>query len=416
MSNLFKGWNKENLAVAALARKNMDFSVCNKFYCLGNQEIERNFPFNFISKEDNIASGVLKLDKDFSKASLNTSQSLSVSKWSKLKESVLTKTGQIHRRRKFVISQGLLNWIKEFSPDVLYTQLSSFELIEFAEKLQSRLEKPLIIHMMDDWPSTITNLQSGIFRFYWDYRINKSFRHLISKARLLMSISDAMSEAYMARYGKKFVPFHNPIEIERWLPYAKKDWQVNGIFRIIYTGRIGTANNKSLFFIADAINSMNQSGVRIEFNIYSPDFETNDAEKMMKYKGIQIFKSVAYSAMPELLANSDLLILSLDFDTEGLKFAQYSMPTKASEYMISGTPVLVFASMQTALAKYASSEGWAYVVSDYSAIALTDAIDKLMKDKSLRIRISEKAKITAIKNENASTVRERFRESFIFSS
>ena len=41
-----------------------------------------------------------------------------------------------------------------------------------------------------------------------------------------------------------------------------------------------------------------------------------------------------------------------DFDKKSISFLKYSMPTKASEYMISGTPVLVYSHGETAVSKF----------------------------------------------------------------
>ena len=46
LSNLFWGWNIENIAVASSEIFSPDVSVCNKYYYLGYQEIKWKFPFN----------------------------------------------------------------------------------------------------------------------------------------------------------------------------------------------------------------------------------------------------------------------------------------------------------------------------------------------------------------------------------
>ena len=59
--------------------------------------------------------------------------------------------------------------------------------------------------------------------------LNIEFRNLLDKSSALMSICDAMSEEYKIRYNKDFIPFHNPIEIEQWLEYARTQWDNNKI-------------------------------------------------------------------------------------------------------------------------------------------------------------------------------------------
>jgi glycosyltransferase involved in cell wall biosynthesis len=118
--------------------------------------------------------------------------------------------------------------------------------------------------------------------------------------------------------------------------------------------------------------------------------------------------------MPALLSSYDLLFLPLDFDESGMSYAKFSMPTKVSEYMISGTPILVYADKRTALAKYALKYGWACVVTESSEKVLTDALNKLFSNISLRKELAEKAKKIVIQNHDADIVRENFQKYFVF--
>src|SRR5450755_3342749 len=69
MTNLFKGWDKESIAVAAENMHNLNFAVCNKYYQLGSLETIRRFPFNLNRWGKYIKSGVIyekKIDKSAS--------------------------------------------------------------------------------------------------------------------------------------------------------------------------------------------------------------------------------------------------------------------------------------------------------------------------------------------------------------
>jgi hypothetical protein len=51
-----------------------------------------------------------------------------------------------------------------------------------------------------------------------------------------------------------------------------------------------------------------------------------------------------YADLPEIYSSADILVIANDFDEKAICFLRYSMPTKASEYMISGTPSGIFSS------------------------------------------------------------------------
>lgn len=52
LSNLFKGWEKDKIAVAATGHLmyNVTTDVCDIYYQLGNKEFKWRFPFNLIQR------------------------------------------------------------------------------------------------------------------------------------------------------------------------------------------------------------------------------------------------------------------------------------------------------------------------------------------------------------------------------
>jgi hypothetical protein len=171
----------------------------------------------------------------------------------------------LHFKRRYAISKEVLDWINDYSPDIIYSQLSNIELISFVNDLQRKLMLPVAIHMMDDWPVTIR--KPGFFQTYWHKRIDREFRYLLSKATVLMSISESMSVEYLKRYGYSFVPFHNPIDMKFWGAFSKTSYSANTPFVILYAGRIGTGIKHCLLDIAEAIKALASAAVKIEFHI-----------------------------------------------------------------------------------------------------------------------------------------------------
>lgn len=408
LSNLFQDWPKEKLALASTSnlRINADFSICDNYFQLGYNGKLHPFPINIILPK--IVCGSIK---DFT-ATITTDQNqFSGGKYKRIYQiifKILTLSGLYNILYNVKITNEFTSWISNFDPDIIYSQLGSLESIKFVNNVQDFTKKPVALHIMDDWPVAIN--QPSILYYYWKRKIDIEFRDLISKSQVLMSICRGMSDEYQKRYNRIFLPFHNPITINKWLPYSKTTWEINEKFKILYTGRIGVANGKSILSIAKAINKLNMKGSNFILDIYTPDYQSKQAKRINSLTGININKTVENRLMPELLPCYDLLILPLDFDKRSIQFARFSMPTKASEYMISGTPVLVFADSQTFLAKHAIDGKWAYVVSENNENALADSISLLSSDIDLRGRIAKKAISFAIKNEDSDLIKEYFRK------
>ena len=380
MTNLFNGWDKKKIAVAGERITNPDFTVCDTYYCLGYNENKRRFPFFLWQKHDK--SGLLV-------AETNEQKQTSVpekhdSKKKKLYNNFLHFSGLFHYSRRLRISSEFANWLTEYSPDIIYTQLSTIESIMFVSKLYNQYKLPFIIHIMDDWPSTIS--KKGLFQSFWNKKIDKEFRSLLNKSKTLMSISDAMSEEYSVRYGKSFIPFHNPINVNYWSKHSKMNYHANETFVILYAGRIGIGIEECFFDIAAAINELVIKGLKIEFHL-QPISSSYVIDEIKKFDFIKIRNPVPYDELPMLFASVDVLILPNDFDPASISFLKYSMPTKASEYMATGTPILIYADADTAIVKHAEKNKWAYIVSENNKQKLTNAIEELYHNSELREKI-----------------------------
>jgi glycosyltransferase involved in cell wall biosynthesis len=117
-----------------------------------------------------------------------------------------------------------------------------------------------------------------------------------------------------------------------------------------------------------------------------------------------------YSDLPKRFSEVDLLILPYDFSASSIKFIKYSMPTKAPEYMVCGTPILIFAPPTTAIVDYANKFNWAKVVTKNSISELANAIRSLIVNKNEREKIATNAKILAEKSHDSKIVLNSFRK------
>jgi glycosyltransferase involved in cell wall biosynthesis len=410
ISNLFTGWPQDRLAVASNANlfNDLDTSVCNTYYQLGYNNKLHPFPLNIILPK--IKCGIIPAAvNNYAADKLQPVKSGKYKVIYEVLTALLHFFGLYNVFYKLKITPEFALWLKQYNPDVIYTQLASLELIKFTEDIHELTGKPVAIHMMDDWPLTIN--KPGVFYRYWQNTIDKTFRKLISKSAILMSIGDAMTDEYKQRYSRTFIPFHNPIDINYWKPKTAKDYTAKDKFTILYAGRIGFGIENSIADIAGAVNEIAKTNSDIVFEI-----QTGEVEELNKLvtqnEHVKWVKPIAYSALPAKFSRVDLLLLPQDFDDNSVKFLKYSFPTKVSEYMISGTPILVYGDIRTGLTQYALKEKWSYVVTENSKAALCRALTDLYNDVDLRSKLAAKAQQIAIEREDAITVRENFRKAF----
>jgi len=404
LANLFKGWPKDKLAVASVEINTNENSVCDNNYLLGCIETKRPWPFCLLQK--NKYSGTYKIN-DFKKNQ--------IIEWKKnnlryyfiyIYLSLQHLFGIFYLLHRMIVSDKFIHWVNDFKPDLIYTQLEELRLIRFVNNLQMLTKKPIVIHIMDDWPTTI--VKPGLFSSYWSNVIEKEFKELISKSVALMSICQAMSDEYELRYGRRFIPFHNPIDLSMWDGHSRTDWKVDKNIRILYAGRLGKVNLNSLIDICEAVSDLKSEGYEIIFEIRTPEMYQENKKYFHKYKCVELNPYIKHNDIPNVLTKMDILIIPLDFSERNIKFTRYSMPGKTSDYMASGTPVLVYAAPENAIVRYAKEGGWGYIVDQRGKDYLKIAFKELITNTELRERLGKKAIELAFKNHDSNIVRRDF--------
>lgn len=408
MTNLFAGWDREKLAVACsgyLLSSKVDPQICRSYYQLGHKENYWIFPFSLIKRK--YYSGPITLEREEAPTPApedHPMASLRQILIDRMLFPFLMYSGLIHLVVRTRLSEPFCGWLDEYEPDIIYGQASSLADIRLLRLVQAYLDKPLIFHMMDDWPSVISD--SGPFKNYWTRIIDGEFRALLDQCTELLSISDFMSLEYKNRYGKEFKAFHNPVDPSFWKQHQRNSYQLGEKIEILYAGRIGLGIDKSLTTIAESIQKLGEEmRLPLTFVIQSgkaPDW-IND------YSCVEHRPLAPYEDLPRVFAEADLLVLPYDFSDQAIRYIKYSMPTKASEYMMCGTPIIVFAHPDTALVRYAEKYGWAELVTENGTAAFSRSLKKMLSDEHYRQAVAGRAKAMAEKNHRTDKVTEDFR-------
>lgn len=411
LSNLFKGWDKSKIAVADTGHMmdNITTDICDTYFQLGNEEFRWRFPFNYIQRK--FPSGLKKFNNNSVRIPVAKKKQFRYVIVNKVFYPVLEWLGLFHCVASIKMSFAFKNWLAEYNPEVLYIQVSTREMVLFAMDLIDYLKIPVAIHFMDDWPSTIS--RKGLFKTYWERKIDGELKTLLNKVDLFLSISDSMSIEYKRRYGKQFIPFHNPIDTTKFRGLSDKKSSSQDEFRILYVGRIGIANRESIFSFSRFISEMTHKKLRVLFHIYTPNVDSPELFRIRNLRNVNVFPAVEHKEIPVLLHTYDLLFLPLDFSHDGIKYAKYSMPTKASEYMISGTPILIYSPAETAVSQFFIKHECGYCVTKNNSDELGKAVRFLIENEDYRNKISSNAVYLAMDRFDVSKVRAGFQELII---
>jgi glycosyltransferase involved in cell wall biosynthesis len=299
-----------------------------------------------------------------------------------------------------------LEWINEFNPDLIYSALGSLELVLLLKQIKAKTNRKIAIHIWDDWANKIykNTLLSPILKYLFKKHVNDLFK----EADICLSISEEMSITYKEKYGKDFIPFHNPVNIDE---FSNKEIEKTNM--ITYIGKINKDTAPCLLQLAKAIEILNEKDPLLNFQLFTPNFKHKNAKKIQKRAHCTVLESVEHHKIPSILSKSQFLFLPLAFSKKSREYTKLSMPTKATEYMVSGSTTIIYAPPEIALSKHAKRHKWAFTIEKNGLNYLVKELKYIIQNKKLQNELIENAQNLVKKKYTSDIVREKFRISLL---
>ncbi len=398
LTNLFRGWPADRLANVHDDATPVDRTVCRNFFRLTEQEIRWVWPFSLLRRS-------YGRFKDHSAGGPQSTGTGRPSAGASAMERAKRVIGDSVPKRA-CLTKDLTAWVEEFRPTLLYGFLGSLEQVDLTRQLAKRYAIPLVVHMMDDWPAVLHT--GGLLGPVVGPLLRHELKATLREATGRFAICEQMCEEYHQRYGYPFLPFQNALDVERWLPDSRTEWKAGTPFVLRYVGSIvPDGQRESLRDIARAVAQLAADGLDVQLRIHSPAHESACLHDLAS-PAVRIEGPPDPTAIARLLAGTDLLVLPYNFDARSARYIRLSLPTKAPAYMISGTPILVYAPGDVATARYATKERWGHVVATRGEEPVMSAIRTLMQNATLREQLGRRAREVAVARHDASVVKAAF--------
>lgn len=398
LTNLFRGWPADRLANVHDDATPVDRTVCRNFYRLTEQEIRWVWPFSLLRRS-------YGRFKDHSVGGPQSTGARGPSAGASAIETAKRVIGDSVPKRA-CLTKDLTAWVEDFRPTLLYGFLGSLEQVDLTRQLAKRYAIPLVVHMMDDWPAVLHT--GGLLGPVVGPLLRHELKATLRQATGRFAICEQMCEEYHQRYGHPFLPFQNALDVERWLPDSRTEWKAGSPFVLRYVGSIvPDGQRESLRDIARAVARLAADGLDVQLRIHSPAHESAYLHALAS-PAVRIEGPPDPTSIARLLAGTDLLVLPYNFDARSARYIRLSLPTKAPAYMISGTPILVYAPGDVATARYATKEGWGHVVATRGEEPVMSAIRTLMQNATLREQLGRRAREVAVARHDATVVKAAF--------
>lgn len=372
LSNLFEGWDKNNLAQIYMADQSPSNDVCVKCYKLKPQVAF----FDYYLRKS-----LALFSKPESEIAISPSAVVQNSSSKNLKSQIHLNLRAIADLSPLFIPDELFKWIEEFNPDIIYCALGSARMINLTNEIAERIGKPVVPHFMDDWPTTLytQNELAGLARKMF----NKVFNKVLSNSNGGLCISEQMAEEYHKRYKLHFEPFVNCVE-DTLFSLPKTDDFINDKIVLMYVGGLHLNRWQSILDISKAVEKLNEVNKNIVLKIYCP---LKDAELYSKYfiknEATKFEGSLDSSQVSGVLRNATILLHVESFDENYAEYTKFSLSTKIPQYMAAGKPILGYGPHILASMQHIEKTNSGKIVFEKNMEKLVEVIRSLIENKDL---------------------------------
>lgn len=276
-----------------------------------------------------------------------------------------------------------LRTLMEYNPDVLYLRpthdrpaLSILQLF-----MPVILNKPFVIHYMDDWMAKVEMLKgkevASLYREVMAY--------LFEKANRVLTISSKMADYLNTEFNvaeDKLQVVHNYMQPSSPLALPKRAGEK--VVRY-FGGMEPDMSLATIHNVAKAVEAINANAAcPVKFEIYTGNnYLERYQEEFKKYKHTSLLPQHSnYSVYLALLESSDLNVLCYNFDEKSEVYLKYSMANKLPENISANVPFLAIGSEEIGTLTYLKEEEYPFLVLDNPEQNVQKMISHILFDKT----------------------------------
>lgn len=270
--------------------------------------------------------------------------------------------------------------IKASKPDLVIAVYPSWPFLIAAYRAARGLGVPFYTYHMD-----VTAPPADL---RWPDRLAAAFHdtRIIREASGRFALSAGVRENFRARLGLDTTVIHHSVQVREPLPPSKVSVPTSGR-TVVHTGVVEELQTEGLLRIKETLDQNPSLNARLLLS--TPTHRAS----LALFGGVEI-KALPHDKVSELQASADILVAVLPFNTGASYHQLTSFPTKVTEYMLSGVPILAHAPRESYFSRHVAEHGYAYLVDTPSHAALAAAIRELFGNENLRAQLTDAARRT----------------------
>lgn len=297
------------------------------------------------------------------------------------------------------LSQPMLEFIKDFEPDLIYCQGYSLGFATLPLLMAKRFGLPICFQTTDDWPSYTYRC------FPTNWLLRHQARRLVTEAKVRLAFGEKMRRKFESRYG---VSLHTTYHLDDPGRFPNGSRISTAPLQVIYAGSIGMRRYEAIQDLLSAIKALPDGNRAIKIAIYCSSFPKDTPRELFDSPEITVLPLPKHDDLPRILGSATVLFLPESFNVAP-ELIEYSISSKAHVYMMSGRPILVYGPAYSGTVEYAAEGGWAAVVTERNQELLKQALLRLLHNSRENAALKRKADACLRRNHNLTVGREQFR-------
>lgn len=274
-------------------------------------------------------------------------------------------------------------FIDKFNADVLYIPVyPTIYMGRIQKYVINKTGKPVVSYLADDnytYKSVEKNPISLLHRFF----LRKYVRFIVEHSSKLMVIAPKQKEEYDRIFGTDSVVMTKGIDFEPFVPY-----EPNKPIKMVYTGKLIIGRWNSLAAVAEALGSINVTETKVELDIYTTDFLTEEQSMALNRNGCAVKGALTLEQVKEVQKKADILVFAESLEKKYKHTARLSFSTKITDYLKSGKCIFAIGDKQIAPIDYFNKYDSAITASTYDEIG--QKLRKLVSNPKLIAEYSKK--------------------------
>ena len=309
---------------------------------------------------------------------------------------------------RFSVPQEVSSGVTAFRPDVIYSSLEVRRITGLALDLARRLSVPLIPHFMDDWLTGPVSPPRGPLAKMAQRDLEHKALRALHDAPVNLVIGEYMADAYERRYGRRFVPFMNCVDLDE-RPVISTVRRDDGVFRFGFTGRLLFSRDDALVDVVDALGALHGEGVRTELVVYQHDPGEELPEHIVRSPVVRLADLREEALLETADCEIDAFLHVDTFEERARRYLQFSLSGKVPWYLAAGVPLFAYGAPEPGTMRFLRDQKCAAVVDRRDSELLRRRLRDLVRDDGVRRDLGARARLVAQEYFDARVKREAFR-------